>query len=105
MRFLPLVWSNLRRKKVRTFLTFASITVAFVLFGYLGAITEAFSLGVSVAGADRLIVRHKISLIQPLPASYEARIERLEGVQDATVASLVRRCVPAINELLRPSAG
>ena len=87
MRFLPLVWSNLKRKKVRTFLTFSSITVAFVLFGYLAAITEAFAMGVSVAGADRLIVRHKISLIQPLPASYEARIEQLEGVQDATVAS------------------
>jgi len=87
MKFLPLVWSNLKRKKVRTFLTFSSITVAFVLFGYLGAITEAFSMGVSVAGADRLIVRHKVSLIQPLPASYEARIEGLEGVQDATMAT------------------
>jgi putative ABC transport system permease protein len=42
------------------------------------------SMGVDVAGADRLVVRHKVSLIQPLPESYEARIEQIEGVGDAT---------------------
>ena len=42
-----LIWSNLKRKKVRTFLTFSSIVVAFVLFGYLAAIREGFAFGVS----------------------------------------------------------
>ena len=67
MKFLPLVFSNLKRKKVRTFLTFSSVLVAFVLFGYLATIENALAAGVSVAGADRLVVRHKVSLIQPLP--------------------------------------
>jgi len=87
MKYLPLIWSNLKRKKVRTALTVLSILVAFLLFGYLAAIREAFSFGVSVAGADRLVVRHKVSIIQLLPASYETRIEQIDGVVDATPAT------------------
>ena len=87
MKFLPLLFSNFKRHKLRTILTILSIVVAFVLFGYLAAIRKAFELGVSVAGQDRLIVRHKVSLIQLLPASYEAQIERLDGIVDATHAT------------------
>ena len=80
MKFLPLIWANLKRKKVRTLLTLMSILVAFIMFGYLSAISRAFGQGVSVAGADRLIVRHRVTLIQPLPLSYKARIEGEAGV-------------------------
>jgi len=83
MKYLSLILSNLKRKKLRTLLTIASIAVAFLLFGYLGAIRESFSAGIDVAGQDRLIVREKVSLINPLPASYEARIERMDGVSNA----------------------
>ena len=71
MRFLPLILSNLFRRKVRTLFTMLSITVALVLFCVLGAIRAAFSGGVEVAGADRLLVTHKVSLVQFLPESYE----------------------------------
>lgn len=83
MKYLYLVWSNLKRKKLRTILTLLSIMVAFMLFGYLGAIKQAFSQGIDVAGIDRLIVRHKVSIIQLLPEAYESRIEQIEGVEDA----------------------
>ena len=83
MKYLYLMWSNLKRKKTRTILTLLSIVVAFTLFGYLGAIRQGFSQGIDVAGLDRLIVRHKVSIIQLLPANYEARMERIEGVSDA----------------------
>jgi putative ABC transport system permease protein len=85
MKFLALVFSNLKRKKLRTSLTLLSIFVAFLLFGFLSAIKAAFLAGVDIAGADRLIVRHKVSLIQPLPQSYEAKIEAIPGV-DAVAA-------------------
>ncbi len=87
MKFAHLVWSNLKRRKVRTLLTLSSIAVAFLLFGYLAAIRVALSSGVDVAGADRLVVRHKVSIIQQLPESYEARIEQIPGVADATHAT------------------
>jgi putative ABC transport system permease protein len=82
MRFLYLVWSNLKRKKLRTILTVLSIFVAFVLFGLLCTIKEAFTAGVTMAGADRLIVRHKVSLIMDLPVTYGQRMERIEGVSE-----------------------
>jgi putative ABC transport system permease protein len=85
MKFLGLVFSNLKRKKLRTTLTLLSIFVAFLLFGFLAAIKAAFLAGVDIAGADRLIVRHKFALIQPLPQSYEAKIEAVPGV-DAVAA-------------------
>lgn len=87
MKFAALILANFKRHRLRTTLTILSIIVAFVLFAYLAAIRKAFDMGVSVAGANRLIVRHKISLIQPLPQSYEAQIEQIEGVADATQAS------------------
>jgi putative ABC transport system permease protein len=87
MKFARLVWANLKRKKIRTLLTLASIFVAFILFGYLSAIRQALTAGIDVAGADRLVVRHKVSIIQPLPGNYEADIEQIPGVAEATHAS------------------
>jgi putative ABC transport system permease protein len=78
-----LVWANLKRKKLRTSLTLLSILVAFVLFGFLCAIRQALVGGVALAGADRLIVRHKVSIIQLLPETYQARMERIPGVATA----------------------
>ena len=34
----------------------------------------------TLAGQNRLMVRHKVSIIQSLPESYKARIERIPGV-------------------------
>ena len=84
MKFLHLIWGNLTRKKLRTSLTLLSILVAFVLFGFLSAIQHALVGGVEMAGADRLIVRHKVSIIQLLPENYKARMERIPGVVLAT---------------------
>ncbi len=82
MKLLPLVWKNLGRRKVRTTFTLLSILVAFVLFGYLSAITTAFGMGVELTGNDRLVLIHKVSLIQLLPESYQARLEAIPGVID-----------------------
>jgi putative ABC transport system permease protein len=80
MKFLHLVWCNLKRKKLRTMLTLLSILVAFVLFALLSALKLALGGGVNLADANRLIVRHRVSFIQPLPHAYLARIARIPGV-------------------------
>ena len=72
MKFLPLLWSSLWRKKVRTIFTLLSVFIAFLLFGLLMTIRGAFSFGVDIAGLDRLVLIHKVSLIMPLPISYHA---------------------------------
>lgn len=84
MKYLPLVWKNLWRRKVRTIFTLACIFIAFLLFGLLMTIRAAFSLGVELAGMDRLVLIHKVSLIMPLPVSYQGRLKAVEGVTDAT---------------------
>lgn len=87
MRWALLLVAAFRGQKLATALSFGATAAAFVLFGVLGAIDRAFHVGVSVAGADRIIVRHRASLILPLPASYEAALEAVEGVLDATHAT------------------
>jgi putative ABC transport system permease protein len=87
MKFFPLVWANLKRRKLRTALTLLSIFIAFLLFGILCTIKEAFSAGVTMAGADRLVVRHKVSLIMTLPITYQQRIERIPGVDRVSHAT------------------
>jgi len=84
MKFFHLIWCNLKRKKLRTSLTLLSILVAFILFGFLSAIQQALTGGVEMANANRLVVRHKVSIIQLLPESYQARMNRIPGVDFAT---------------------
>jgi len=85
--FLPLVLANLRRRPLRTAFTLGSIIVAFLMFGVLGAMTRAFSAGADLAGVDRLLVIHKVSLVQPLPESYRSRIRQVEGVARVSSAT------------------
>ena len=84
MKFLPLVWKNIWRRKFRTTFTLLSIFIAFLLFGILMTIRNSFALGVEIAGLDRLVLINKISLIMPLPFAYKARLESVPGVNMVT---------------------
>jgi len=79
-KYLPLLASSLRRKRLRTFFTIASILIAFLLYGLAASMQFALKSGVDVAGADRLLAMHKVSFTQLLPASYESRIKAVDGV-------------------------
>jgi putative ABC transport system permease protein len=80
MRYLPLLWAGLFRKKTRTILTLLSVCVAFLLFGLLHAVTVAFESGADSADAKRLLTTARYSIIEPLPLSYLRRIEQVPGV-------------------------
>jgi putative ABC transport system permease protein len=80
MRYLPLLWAGLFRKKTRTILTLLSVFVAFLLFGLLHAVTVAFESGADSADAKRLLTTARYSIIEPLPLSYLRRIEQVPGV-------------------------
>ncbi len=86
MSFLSLVWSGLFRRKTRTVLTLFSIIVAFLLFALLRSIANAFTAGVDVAGADRLMVQPKYSIIDPLPIRHVHQIRAVPGVAMVTHA-------------------
>ena len=84
MKYLPLIWKNIWRRKFRTSFTLLVILVSFVLFGLLMTIRTAFSLGVQLAGQDRLVLIHKVSLIMPLPVAYQGRLAAVPGVTAVT---------------------
>src|SRR5205823_2247249 len=77
MKFLGLIRANLFRKKIRFILTIGSFAVALFLFGILAVVRVAFSGGVDIAGADRLVVINRTSIIQPLPFAYADKINRI----------------------------
>jgi putative ABC transport system permease protein len=87
MKYRHLILSNLSRKWIRTVLTAGSFAVALFLFGILAVVDGAFRQGVDVAGADRLVVVNRVSIIQPLPLSYRDRLARIAGVTHVTFAS------------------
>ena len=87
MKYFPLIWRNLLRRKVRTIFTLGSVFIAFVLYSFLMVVQTAFSMGVDMAGADRLMMMHKVSLIQLLPIAYLQQIGTTPGVTGATHAT------------------
>src|SRR5262245_21161482 len=80
-KFLPLLWANLRRKRVRTALTLASIAIAFLLYGTLQTLRVAMTGTPQMAGADRLLTTHKMSLVLSMPAAYANKARSVPGVK------------------------
>lgn len=87
MYYLYFIMKNLGRKKVRTILTCLSIVIAFLLFGLLRTLGNAFDQGANLAGEDRLVTINKITLIQPLPYNYLSKVKGLDGVKVAAQAN------------------
>jgi putative ABC transport system permease protein len=86
MNTVSLLFVNFRRKRIRTILTVCSFAIALFLFGLLAVIHAAFYKGVEVAGVDRLVVRNRISLIMPLPYSYNEKLKKIDGINLTTYA-------------------
>lgn len=84
MKFSRLILANLFRKKIRLVLTIGSFAVALFLFAFLSVVRDAFSRGADVAGADRLVIINRTSIINPLPLSYRDKILRIPGVKVIT---------------------
>jgi putative ABC transport system permease protein len=84
MKYIPLIWKNVWRRKFRTTFTLLSIFIAFLLFGILMTIRTAFSFGVEIAGLDRLVLINKVTLIMPLPLAYQGQLQQVPGVEVAT---------------------
>ncbi len=80
MKYSRLIFANLFRKKIRLALTLGSFAVALFLFAFLGVVKDAFGRGADVAGADRLVVINRTSIINTIPLSYRDKILRIPGV-------------------------
>jgi len=81
MIILKILFRNAFRNRLRTALTIAGITVAILAFGLLRTVISAWYAGVEAASASRLVTRNAISIIFPLPLSYQDKIRSVEGVK------------------------
>jgi len=84
--FLPLILRNSLRNRRRSLLTILSVAASLCLLGILGAIYNNFYYAqASPDQALRLIVRNRVSLANPFPISYRARILQVPGVEEAVI--------------------
>jgi putative ABC transport system permease protein len=84
MKFSGLILANLFRKKIRLVLTIGSFAVALFLFAFLTVVRDAFNRGADVAGADRLVIINRTSIINPLPLADRDKMLRIPGVKVVT---------------------
>jgi putative ABC transport system permease protein len=86
-RYSALIAKNGLRNRRRTILTAGSFAVSMCLLGVLMAMYRALFLNTEAHPglALRLVTHHKVSITQPLPISYLARIRQIPGVRDAMV--------------------
>jgi len=84
MKFRSLIFANLFRKKIRLILTVGSFAVALFLFAFLAVVQNAFNRGADVAGADRLVVIDRVSIINLIPLKYRDQILQIPGVKSIT---------------------
>ncbi len=82
-RWLPLVWANLKRRKLRLVFTFVSILLAFLMFGMLDALRTSLAGVVNVVGADRVLTMSKVNMTVPLPRAHYTKIQTVPGVKAA----------------------
>ncbi|KVM85734.1 ABC transporter permease [Burkholderia stagnalis] len=80
MTMLKLIARNALRHKLRTLLTVLGLTIAVLAYGLLHTVVDAWYAGAAAASNARLVTRNAISLVFPLPVSYENRIRGVDGV-------------------------
>jgi putative ABC transport system permease protein len=80
MYLLKLIIRNALRHKLRTLLTVFGLLIAVLAYGLLHTVVDAWYAGAAAASNARLVTRNAISLVFPLPVSYENRIRGVEGV-------------------------
>src|SRR5690242_2418069 len=87
MKWLPLLWAGLWRKRARTIFTLISIVIAFLLVGAMSGIAASFHLVLDQARLDRIVVVDRFG--GSMPMAYIDRIAQVPGVNTITsVANL-----------------
>jgi putative ABC transport system permease protein len=87
MRILKLIIKNSLRHKLRTALTVLGIAIAVMAFGLLRTVVTVWYAGVEASSINRLITRHAVSFIFPLPLAYRDQIAGIQGVKQVSHAN------------------
>jgi putative ABC transport system permease protein len=86
MELIRLLFRNALRHKLRSALTVLGVGIAVMAFALLRTVVTAWHAGVDASAANRLITRHAVSFVFPLPLAYKDRIAQVPGVEKVTYA-------------------
>lgn len=79
MKYLPLIWSGMWRKRGRAILILLQVAIAFTLFGLLQGMRSGLDAAIEEIDADVFSV-FRATGDGPLPLAHFGRIQSLEGV-------------------------
>jgi putative ABC transport system permease protein len=99
LKYLPLVWAGIWRKRSRAVLMLLQIASAFALYGLLEGFNAGIRQVIAATHGDRLYIGSSVSLGDPLPIGSLARIRATPGV----VFAIARNALPATYQ--RPDQG
>src|SRR5437867_12878868 len=84
LELLRLLFRNALRHKLRSLLTILGVGVAVMAFALLRTVVTAWHAGVEASSANRLITRHAVSFVFPLPLAYHDRIAQVPCAENVT---------------------
>ena len=87
MTLTGLAAKNILRNKFRTTLTVLGVAVAILTFVLLRTVLGAWTRGAEFAAKDRVVTRHKVTFVMPLPKRYIDDVRTMPHVKAATWAS------------------
>jgi putative ABC transport system permease protein len=89
LKLAPLILRNVLRNRRRSLLTLASTVVSLALLSLVVGMYQNFFFDEQQSPNDarRIICRHRVSLTNPLPASHQARIKSIPGVEQVSAWS------------------
>jgi putative ABC transport system permease protein len=92
-KFIPLVWKQLSRRRVRTALTLVGVALAMFLFSAVQAMQEGVRRATSASAGETTLVVYRENRYCPftsrLPQHYEERIAQIAGVADLLPIQIV----------------
>ena len=82
LKLIPLIRKSLLRNVRRSVLTVLSVAISLFLLATLFSVYAAFyHRPIAADQAQRLITRHKVSLVQSMPAYYGPKLAAVDGVE------------------------
>jgi putative ABC transport system permease protein len=98
MKYLPFVFKHLRRNWVRTLSTVLAMAMCIFLFCTLQTVLAEVNAQLASSSATRLVTRHAVSLVFPVPLSYGERIKSVPGVREVANTTWFGGSLPAKKE-------
>jgi putative ABC transport system permease protein len=84
MKYLPLIWAGIWRKRGRATLLLLQIVSAFTLFGLLQGLNSGIKEAIAKTHGDRLYIGSSVSMGELLPLALLSRIQSVAGVRSAS---------------------